>query len=173
MGYDHAMEKKVVEWIEIVTGEKKGDQDFGDWLKDGQVLCHLVNGIQPGAVKKVNTSALPFKQMENITYYTDWARTLGVPESAMFATPDLYEAKNLGSVVNCIYTLGGAIQVSCPDFKGPTLGVAINTESKDKKRSSGICTDQSAGYSATLELAGHTQTYNNKSECGQSFARKK
>jgi hypothetical protein len=148
--YDHEMEKKVVEWIEVITGERKADQDFGDWLKNGQILCHLVNVIQPGAVKKVNTSAMPFKQMENITYYTDWARKVGVPESAMFATPDLYEAKNLGSVVSSIYMLGGVVQVVFPGLQAK-LGVPMNTGSADTKRM-GRCVDQSGGFAKTMEV---------------------
>ena len=33
---------------------------------------------------------MPFKQMENINSYTDACRRLGVPESDLFDTVDLY-----------------------------------------------------------------------------------
>ena len=42
-------------------------------------------GFQP-----VSASAMPFKQMENINSYTDACRRLGVPESDLFDTVDLY-----------------------------------------------------------------------------------
>jgi len=151
--YDPELENEVTQWIEAVANQKKEDKSFAEWLKDGHVLCALVNAIKPGIVKKVNTSSLPFKQMENITYFMNAARDLGVPESAMFGTPDLYEEKNIGSVVTCIFTLGGAIQVSTPEFKGPKLGVALKHDSKDKKRGSGLLTDMSSGFNTSMDVA--------------------
>jgi len=128
------MEKEVVGWIEAITGQSKGDEDFGSWLKSGVVLCNLANGITAGSIKKVNESSMAFKQMENITFFSEFARRMGVPDSSMFATPDLAEARNLGAVVSCIYTLGGLVQVSHPDL--PRLGVAINPSNVDKRPSS-------------------------------------
>jgi len=152
--YDPELEREVTEWIEAVTDQKKEDKDFAEWLKDGHVLCALVNTIKPGIVKKVNTSSLPFKQMENITYFMNAARELGVPESAMFGTPDLYEEKNIGSVVTCIFQLGGAVQVSAPEFTGPKLGIALKSDSKDKKRDKGgLLTDMSAGFNTSMDVA--------------------
>lgn len=151
--YDPELEREVTQWMEAITNQKREDKSVAEWLKDGHVLCALVNAIKPGIVKKVNTSTLPFKQMENITFFMNAARELGVPESAMFGTPDLYEEKNIGSVVICIFQLGGAIQVSTPEFSGPKLGVAMNVESKDKKRGDGKLVDMSAGFSTTMEVA--------------------
>ena len=54
-------------WIEEVTGSKLGDIkdqiDFAEHLKDGSVLCSLINCLQPGSVKKINTLKAPFKQV--------------------------------------------------------------------------------------------------------------
>ena len=45
------------------------------------------------------------------------------------------------SVVKCVHNLGGAVQKSVPEFKGPTLGVADKSRTKgDFKRSLGIAT---------------------------------
>ena len=56
-------------WIEEVTGSKLGEMkdqiDFGELLKDGSVLCNLINALQPGSVKKINTLKAPFKQVIN------------------------------------------------------------------------------------------------------------
>lgn len=155
--YDAGLERQVEEWIQAISGEQRPEgESIAAWLKDGQVLCKLVNTIKPGIVKKVNTSKLAFKQMENITFFTHAARELGVPESATFSTPDLYEEKNVLSVLNCIYLLGGAVQVSCPEFEGPHLGVAMAVESKDRKRSNRIA-DQSQGFAATQEVQRPTE----------------
>jgi hypothetical protein len=151
--YDPELENQVTGWIEACTGEAKGGASFAEWLKDGKILCKLINAIKPGSVKKVNESTLPFKQMENIKFFTDAARTLGVPESSMFGTPDLYEEKNLGAVVSSLYTLGGAVQVTCPEFTGPKLGVALSTASvTDTKRNVGLLTDQSGGYKSAMDV---------------------
>ena len=41
-----------LQWVEAVLGEPLPAGDFGDVLKDGVVLCKLMNKIQPGSVKK-------------------------------------------------------------------------------------------------------------------------
>jgi hypothetical protein len=155
--YDVGLEREVTQWIETVTGESRGDASMHDWLKSGVVLCNLANKVKPGSVAKINSSAMPFKQMENIKFFMDFARKASVPESSMFGTPDLFEDKNMGSVVSCINTLGGAIQVNIPEFSGPKLGIAMNTGSSDKKRAGGLCTDMSAGFNATLEVQRPTE----------------
>ncbi|CAK0902335.1 unnamed protein product [Prorocentrum cordatum] len=169
--YDVGLERQVADWITAVSGQQAEEgQTFAGWLRDGRVLCGLVNAISPGAIKKVNTSSMAFKQMENISFFTDAARKLGVPESAVFSTPDtdLYEEKNVGSVVNCVYTLGGAVQVSCPGFQGPHLGVPITVESKDRRRSFGRITDQSQGFSATLDIQRPSEETASSAWCGRT-----
>jgi len=37
-----------------------------EYIKDGQVLCKLINTISPGSVPKYNTTGGQFKMMENI-----------------------------------------------------------------------------------------------------------
>nr|ABV22340.1 calponin domain-containing protein [Noctiluca scintillans] len=143
---------EVVDWIQTVSGSSIGDASFAEWLHDGKVLCALINAIKPGAIPKVNQSTLAFKQMENITYFMNAARDMGVPESSMFGTPDLYEEKNIGSVIQCIYTLGGAVQVNVPEFTGPKLGTPLHTQSSDKKREDALCMDQSEAYQRTMQV---------------------
>ena len=57
-------------WIEEVAGQKLGDIkdqiDFAELLKDGVMLCTLINALQPGSVKKINTLKAPFKQVRNV-----------------------------------------------------------------------------------------------------------
>lgn len=38
-------------------------------MRNGVLLCKLVNCIAPGSVKRVNESRMPFKQMENISNF--------------------------------------------------------------------------------------------------------
>lgn len=151
--YDHDLEAAVTGWVEQITGSTRGDRSFAEWLKSGQVLCELANCIRPGIVKKINESQMPFKQMENITFFMNAARELGVPESSMFGTPDLYEEKNIGSVVKSLNSLGGAVQTSCPDFAGPKLGVAVHATTKADVRREKVMATQSDGFAGTLEVS--------------------
>lgn len=60
-------EKEAQEWIESILGKKfPPGEAFEDVLKDGQVLCHLMNKLSPGSVPKINTTGGQFKMMENI-----------------------------------------------------------------------------------------------------------
>jgi len=72
-------------------------------LKDGVALCKMINAIKPGSVKKVNESKMPFMQMENISAYLTACENYGVRE--VFQTVDLYEERDLGSVVTNILSV--------------------------------------------------------------------
>ena len=67
---DPDMERVARKYVEDMMGEPCGDNLFED-LKDGKVLCALVNKIQPGIVKKVNTMNIAAMQMENISFFLD------------------------------------------------------------------------------------------------------
>lgn len=90
--YDHQGELMARNWIEKVTNEKM-EGDFGPSLKNGQLLCKLMNTIKPGSIRKIETSNMPFKQMENISNFLKAARTVGIAEYELFETVDLYEEK--------------------------------------------------------------------------------
>merc|ERR1711920_660821 len=93
--------------------------NFFEALKSGVVLCQLVNRIRPGAVPKINEAGRPFKERENISNFLKACRNLGVQEYALFSTDDLFEQKNMWSVIRCIHALGGCLRRSVPEFTGP------------------------------------------------------
>jgi len=96
-------------------------------LKSGIVLCKLINVIKPGSVKRINESAMAFKQMENISNFLAACESLSVKKSDLFQTVDLYEANNIHQVVNGIFALGR----KAPDFfNGPRLGPEESSENK-------------------------------------------
>lgn len=128
-GYDHRAEDEVRAWIEAITQEPC-EGPFGESLRNGVLLCKLVNCISPGSVKKINESRMPFKQMENISNFLKACRTLGVAEHSLFETVDLFENKDLGLVVRCVFALGSTVQVACPEFQGPHLGAKISQTNK-------------------------------------------
>ncbi|TMW65935.1 hypothetical protein Poli38472_003700 [Pythium oligandrum] len=128
--YDYDLEDEARYWVEEITGMEIGD-DFGEGLRDGVILCELVNKIHPGVVKRVETkSKMPFKLMENVSGFLRACRAMGVNEFELFETVDLFELKDLGLVVRCIHALGRATQKNYPDFKGPTLGVKESSKNE-------------------------------------------
>jgi transgelin len=127
--YDHEGEAAAQAWVEGVLKEPF-DAPFAAALRDGTRLCRLVNTIAPNSVKKVNASAMPFKQMENISNFLKACRALGVAEHSVFETVDLFEGKDVGLVVRCLFALGSAIQCSVPAFAGPHLGAKPHTTNK-------------------------------------------
>jgi len=140
------LEKDVTQWIESVTGERKGaGQTFFEWCKDGQVLCRAVNKVQAGICPRINKSSMPFQQMENVTAFIQACRKLGVLEKDLFSTVDLYEGKNLKSVYNCIFNLGSIIRRTAPTFRGPYLGVAQKAVVADAAREK-VTATQSGGF---------------------------
>lgn len=68
--YSDELAQECLEWVREITGEAinvSGDMDnFYETLKDGVLLCKLVNTLKPGTVKKINESKMAFKCMENI-----------------------------------------------------------------------------------------------------------
>ena len=94
------------------------------WLKSGELLCEVLNRVMPGTIRKVTTSAMPFKQMENIAYYVEACASLGVPSQDLFQTVDLYEAKDMRAVVRNIHSLGRVVQ-RLESFEGPCLGAKL------------------------------------------------
>merc|ERR1711931_402482 len=123
-------------WVEEVIGEKlspeaaeiKDQMEFSSILKDGKVLCRLINAIQPGSVKKINTMNAPFKQRENIEMYLKACIAYGLKEQDLFQVNDLYENKNLYMVVDNLYNIGGMTQKN--GWNGPVLGVKIASENR-------------------------------------------
>lgn len=152
----HDVEKDVIDWMEAVIGETKGEQSVFKWLQSGVRLCALVNAILPGSIKYVHTREIPAFAHENIAFFVNAVRKLGVAESSVFSSPDLYENKNVGSVVSCIYSFAGVVQVLCPEFH-PKLGRPITTASRDVRRKSVALPDLCAGLASTMEVQRPTE----------------
>ncbi|RUS90131.1 hypothetical protein EGW08_002098 [Elysia chlorotica] len=126
--YDETLEQEARLWIEAVLGEPiAGDSNeplgmnkFHGVLKDGTVLCRLINAIKPGSVKKINASPMAFKQMENISNFLSACEAIEIKKFDLFQTADLYDKTNMPQVVNGIYALGR--KAPKIGYEGPTLG---------------------------------------------------
>ena len=64
-----AQEREILEWIEAVLGEPLPKGDYEDVLKNGVVLCQLMNKISPGSIPKFKTTGPAFLLMENVAAF--------------------------------------------------------------------------------------------------------
>ncbi|KAI6217295.1 Calponin-homology (CH) domain-containing protein [Aphelenchoides besseyi] len=106
----------LLEWIKGLTKEEfntEGSrQNFKEVLKDGQLLCKLLNAIQPGIIKKIMKPISNFNCMENINLFVTTARTLGVNDEACFQSVDLFEHRDLFAVTMCLRVLAAKVEKS-------------------------------------------------------------
>jgi len=126
---DPTLESDIMMWMGDVLGQKLPDGAIEDVLKDGVLLCHLMNKLSPGSISRINTSGPPFKLMENVNRFQDACKAYGVPEVDLFQTVDLFEKRNIPQVVQGILAVGRAAY-SHPEFQGPFLGPKPSEECK-------------------------------------------
>ncbi|XP_072019131.1 myophilin-like isoform X1 [Amphiura filiformis] len=126
---DPEVEDRCRQFIEHLTGEKVTSAKFEDDLKNGVVICKLINALHPGGVPKIETSNMPFKQRVNIENFIEACKAYGLKEQEVFGVNDLFEAKNVPQFTQCIVALGRRAQMN-PSYNGPLLGPKQATENK-------------------------------------------
>nr|XP_029483826.1 transgelin-2-like isoform X2 [Oncorhynchus nerka] len=111
--YDQDLEERLTEWIIAQCGTGVGQPEAGktgwqNWLKDGCVLCELINSLSSGnkPIRKIQSSGMAFKQMEQISQFLNASEKYGITKTDMFQTVDLWEGKDLAAVQRTLMTLG-------------------------------------------------------------------
>ena len=61
---DPELRRQAHVWIQDVTGENF--EEFNEGLKDGVILCKLINILQIDSVKKINSSKMAFKMVRKV-----------------------------------------------------------------------------------------------------------
>lgn len=113
---------EILDWIEAVTGEKvPRDQPFEKVLKDGVILCNMMNVIQPGSIKRINKKGSNFQLMENHAAFQKGMKKCKVPDDEIFQTVDLFEARNIKQVVKSLAALARILSNN-PEYTGPKMG---------------------------------------------------
>lgn len=65
---DPQQEQEAQAWIEAVIGERfPPGVRYEDVLRDGIVLCKLMNRLSPGIISKINVSGGDYKMMDNLS----------------------------------------------------------------------------------------------------------
>ncbi|CAI9734874.1 calponin-1-like [Octopus vulgaris] len=126
--YDVELEQQARVWIEGVIGEQLGEDSsvplgetgFHQQLKDGVILCKLMNQLSPNSIRKVNTNKSAFYMMENIANFLKAIESYGVLKNDLFQTVDLYDNTNMLQVVNTLHALGRKARQK--GYPGPCIG---------------------------------------------------
>jgi len=130
--YDMEAENEVRKWVKELVKEDlvSGMREMEKQLRDGTLLVKIAQVVQQNSPKikekakkmtlKINTNAVPFKQMENIQVFINFCKAYGVPKGALFQTVDLYEGRNMAQVLSCIQLLGSECQRN--GFNGTAIG---------------------------------------------------
>lgn len=110
-----------MEWISAVTEDESIKKEpFEQVLKNGVVICQLMNKLSPGSVKKIQKKGTKFTFMENIQAFQAASKKYGLPEEEIFMPTDLVEARNIPAVINSLAALARVAQDV--GYQGPVMG---------------------------------------------------
>lgn len=126
--YDVQKEEELRLWIEEMTGEQIG-ADFQKGLKNGVILCSLMNTLEKGSVPKVHKTALNWHQLENIGNFIKAAKEYGLKPHDVFEANDLFENGNMTQVQTSLLALA-----SMAKTKGTHSRVDIGVKYADKQK---------------------------------------
>lgn len=126
--YDLQKEEELRFWIEEVTGMPIGD-NFQKGLKDGVILCELINKLQPGSIKKINNSQLNWHKLENLGNFIKAILAYGLKPNDIFEANDLFENGNMTQVQTTLLALA-----SMAKTKGMETHVDIGVKYADKQQ---------------------------------------
>ncbi|XP_025920666.1 calponin-2 [Apteryx mantelli] len=126
--YDPQKEAELRTWIESVTGQQIGP-DFQKGLKDGVILCELMNKLQPNSVRKINRSAQNWHQLENLSNFIKAMTSYGMNPVDLFEANDLFESGNMTQVQVSLLALAGMAKT-----KGIQSGVDIGVKYSEKQQ---------------------------------------
>ncbi|XP_014375342.1 calponin-1 [Alligator sinensis] len=126
--YDPLREQELRAWIETMTGRRIGD-NFMEGLKDGVILCELINKLQPGSVRKMNESTQNWHKLENIGNFITAISRYGVKAHDIFEANDLFENANHTQVQSTLLALASQAKT-----KGNQVNVGVKYAEKQQRR---------------------------------------
>jgi len=112
---------EVLGWISEVLGDPEvAKGPIETVLRNGVVICNLMNKLSPKSVKRIQKKGTKFTFMENIEAFQKAAFNYGLPTEDSFMPTDLVEARNMAAVVKSLYAL--ARTAKNKGYAGPTMG---------------------------------------------------
>lgn len=99
--------QEAMNWVCSVIGRKINSiEEFEMELSKGNILAELALKYAPEAVKKIyENSELQYRHTDNLNYFINSLRIIGLPENFYFGIVDCYERKNIPNVIFCLHAL--------------------------------------------------------------------
>ncbi len=122
--YATSEEKDAAEWVQRVLEEPLKaftSNTLSRNLKDGTLVCRLLNKVRPGTVKTIHNSHMGIYQMLNIEAFRLGCLDLGIPGPYICEATTISEMKSTVKVVYTIFAVAAAIPYAVPDYRGPML----------------------------------------------------
>lgn len=120
---DNIKESQILIWIyNMIDEPARVDYEF--FLKDGCILCKLMNRIRPGCIPEdtITWEGARSKQI-NIRNFLKEAEAYGVHKAKLFHLEDLLHLRSIPRVTRCIYALAKLVsQDSNQPNDTPELG---------------------------------------------------
>lgn len=140
---------KVRKWMEGVLGESLGSGggseikfdngnssgpptgfNFLEGLRDGVLLCRVMNKLRPGLIENINLSSIPEKQIKNLTRYRQACLDYGLTSEAVFQDPKVFhELTDVCSVIAHLWALA-QFAITQPNYTGPSLRKAFSSSKR-------------------------------------------
>lgn len=127
-GIIESLESDCITWIQEMSHEvKPEDVTFCTWLKDGVILCMLVEAIRPGTIPKFSnlkkrTANMPYRSKENVSRFIKFAAEIGVVKEDLFRISDLTESDDACAVLKCIRVFAILVPKVTSFWTGPVYG---------------------------------------------------
>ncbi|XP_054166640.1 muscle-specific protein 20-like, partial [Oppia nitens] len=116
---ENTRESQVLLWIWNILQEIS-EYDYEQYLRDGVVLCRLMNAVNKGSIPEPIVAGDNNKQKRlNIENFLKSCTTYGVSSDMLFNVDDLLLLQNIPKVTRCIFALG---KLASEKFDGPELG---------------------------------------------------
>lgn len=127
------LQRDVKDWISSILRDSISENerqeihrnDLLTTLKDGVILCMLINKVFGESSIKFKKSNMAFIQMENIEKFLNYCKLKGVSQDELFQTIDLYEEKDPYQVIMSLQSLSRLINKVYPN-KYPLIGPQIS-----------------------------------------------
>ncbi|KAK8407837.1 hypothetical protein O3P69_002399 [Scylla paramamosain] len=131
---DAIKENEILIWIYNMIDEV-ARVDFEFFLKDGCILCKLMNRINPGCIpeESITWEGARSKQI-NIKNFLQQAEAYGVPKAKLFHLEDLLHLRHIPRVTRCIYALAKLVADDSNLSDCPRLGDEPSFMQEHKKK---------------------------------------
>jgi len=126
---DKFVESEIALWIEAVLDDCIPPTPFQELVKDGVLLCRVMNVLKEGSVPKIKKPYTKESQLENINAFLGAIKSYGVPEDKLFKAEELQSGSGIPNVITTVLALGR--QCYEHGWEGPCLGPKPTGQNKD------------------------------------------